>query len=193
MDAVTVAGMAGGGEHRAPRRSRRHAWAALVYVSVLLLVAYRGEARRRMWMDADSFAMLMPFVFWSVSIVGWGVRMGRLRVDAAGVRWGFSWLGFRMVPDRVSVVRIYRDAVAVYSTGFGRRAGEGRSATPWTLLARDWERWDEVVRSFERMGVPVEHHDRKAPLFARMQGYGRALDLILVLNSVGATLVVLGA
>jgi len=81
--------------------------------------------------------------------------------------------------------------VAVYSRRAGRR-GDGRSRTPWTLLARDWQRWDEGVRSFERMGVPVERYERKAPFFKRLQGYGRALDVILVLNSIGATLVVLG-
>jgi hypothetical protein len=180
-DAVTPAPGTTSGEHRAPARSRRHAWAALVYVTLLLLVAYRDGSRTRLFRTEDSFHLLMPFFFWTVAVVAWGVRMGRLRVDSSGVRWGFSWVGFRMRPERISVVRVYRDAAAIYSQ---------RGPTPWTLLARDWERWDDVVRAFGRLNVPVERLDRKAPFFARLQGYGRALDLLLVLNSLAATLVV---
>jgi hypothetical protein len=184
MDAAFVSGPGGSGEHRAPARSRRHAWVALLYVSLLMAVAYRDGARHHLFLAEDSFALLMPFFFWSVAVVGWAVRLGRLRVDAGGVRWGFAFAGFRMHRDRIAKARIYRDAITLHSH---------RSPTPWTLLARDWERWEDVVRALGRLGVPVERLDRQSPLLARLQGYGRALDLLLVLNSIGATLVVFGA
>jgi hypothetical protein len=91
-------------------------------------------------------------------------------------------MGFRMPTDRLVEVMVYQDAVALRSRG---------SPTPWTLLRRDWDRWPELVRAMLRLDATRTQHERGAPFFYRMQGYGRALDLLLVLNSLAATFFVL--
>jgi hypothetical protein len=181
VDAVGVLGGGAGaasGEHAAPRRSRRHAWVAFAYVTILVVLAYRDGVLRRLF-SGESFFVGMMACFWLVALMGVAVRMGRLRIDPEGVRWGWRAAGFRMKTPRIARVRVFDDGAALVP-----RRGPG----VWHLLARDWERWDEAVGEFNRLGVPIERLRRRAPLSHRMQGYGRALDAIIVLNSVAATL-----
>jgi hypothetical protein len=170
------------GEHAAPSRSRRHAFVAMTYVSVLTLLTYRGGFYARL-ATGDAFGVVMPIFFQTVALLAYAVRRGRLRIDASGVRWGWAGVGFRMRRERIGSLRIYRDGVAVVPR---------RGPATWHLLGRDWERWPDAVAEFARLGVPIERFDRRAPLLMRLQGYGRALDAILVLNSMAATLMFFG-
>jgi len=169
-------------EHAAPPRSRRHALAALMYVTILTALTYRGGLAAR-FAEGDAFGVVMPMFFQTVAILAYAVRRGRLRIDAGGVRWGWRGIGFRMRRERIGGLRIYSDGVAVVPR---------RGPATWHLLGRDWERWPEAISEFSRLGVPVDRYDRRAPLLMRLQGYGRALDAILVLNSLAATLMFFG-
>ncbi len=180
VDALAVP--SGSGEHAAPARSRHHALAALAYVTILTLLTYR-QGIRVMIMSGNAFGIVMPMFFMTVALLAYSVRRGRLRIDAGGVRWGWTGVGFRMRRERIGMLRVYADGVAVVPR---------RGPATWHLLGRDWERWPDAVVEFSRLGVPVERFARRAPLLMRLQGYGRALDAILVLNSLGATLVFFG-
>jgi hypothetical protein len=169
-------------EHAAPPRSRRHALVALVYVSILTLLTYRGGVYVRL-MAGDAFGVVMPMFFQTVAVLAYAVRRGRLRIDAEGVRWGWVGVGFRMRRERIGSFRVYTDGVAIVPR---------RGPATWHLLARDWERWPDALVEFGRLGLPVERFSRRAPLLMRLQGYGRALDAILVLNSLAATLMFFG-
>jgi hypothetical protein len=170
------------GEHAAPARSRRHAFVALMYVSVLTLLTYRGGLGAKV-IAGDAFGVVMPMFFQTVALLAYAVRRGRLRIDAGGVRWGWVGIGFRMRRERIGRLRVYTDGIAVVPR---------RGPATWHLLGRDWERWPEAITEFGRLGVPVDRFERKAPLLMRLQGYGRALDAILVLNSIAATLMFFG-
>lgn len=188
VDALHVrSGGAAAGEFRAPLGARRLASAALIYVGVTATFAMLqgvAVARATPFTDRAAIGVVLPVFCGLVAFIAWGVRIGRLQVDADGVAWGVGGLRFRMRGDRILVARLYRDAVAVvprYGTGM-----------PWYLSARDWTPWTEVARAFRRSGLPLEVHDRRAPLIAKLQGYGLALDLILVLNALIATFVAWG-
>jgi hypothetical protein len=170
------------GEHAAPARSRRHAFVALMYVSVLTLLTYRGGLAARV-AAGDAVGVVMAVFFETVALLAFAVRRGRLRIGPDGVRWGWTGIGFRMRRERIGRLRIYKDGIAVVPR---------RGPATWHLLGRDWERWPEAITEFTRLGAPIERFERRAPLLMRLQGYGRALDAILVLNSVAATLMFFG-
>ena len=60
----------------------------------------------------------------------------------------------------------------------------------WFIAARDWDRFDAIVRQLRRVELPIRDHEGKAPLRARLQSYGRFLDSLLV-GSVLATAAVM--
>jgi hypothetical protein len=78
---------------------------------------------------------------------------------------------------------VYRDGVAI----------EAKRGSWWFLAARDWERFDALVRQLRRAELPVRDHDGRAPLRARMQSYGRFLDGLLVVSVLAAIGVALWA
>jgi hypothetical protein len=85
-----------------------------------------------------------------------------------------------MERDRIRQIEIFRDAIAM----------RPRRGSTWFLAAYDWDRFDALVFAVERSGLPTVRNDRRAPLGARLQSYGRVLDGLLVLTMVGATLIV---
>lgn len=178
VDAVALEDGSGGTELSAPRRSRRHALVVFAYVSALTGLAIRSAMHAR-FVTLDPVGVILPVFFWLIAAFAWGVRRGRLRIEPEGVRWGYELFGFRMRTERIAHLRVYRDGVAVKAR---------RSRNPWFLAARDWDRWDEALTAFAGLGVAVERIDAKAPLRVRMQAYGLALDVLLVIDSVLATL-----
>jgi hypothetical protein len=117
----------------------------------------------------------------AVTAVGLAVRSARIAIDPDGVRWGWSWLGFRMARARLVRADVFADGVALVS-----KRGS------WFLAARDWDRFDALVRALGRAGLPTTAHDHRAPWRARMQSYGRVLDGLLVFAMAGAA-AILGA
>jgi hypothetical protein len=118
-----------------------------------------------------------------VALLGVAVRSARIAITRDGVRWGWSVLGFHQSASKIVVAHIYRDGVAL----------EAKRGAWWFLAARDWDRFDALVRQLRRAELPITDHDRKAPLRARLQSYGRFLDGMLVLVIAGACVLALWA
>ena len=171
---------------RAPRRSRRLAVATFIYVAAVGAVTFvrSGSAEHIMYAGetAAALGMVLPLFCATVAFVIFAVRLAALAVDDGGVSWGIGFLAFRMRAAVVSGCRIYRDAVAV--TRRGRRF-------TWYVCARDYTPFAEVVAAFRRSRLPLEEDGGPAPLAARLQSYGLAVDLLLVLDALIVTAVFL--
>jgi hypothetical protein len=167
----------------APRRSRRLAIATFIYVAAAGAVTfvrsgspdYIGRAGEA----AAAFGMVVPLFCATVAFVIFAVRLAALGVDDGGVSWGIGFFAFRMRAAAVVGCRIYRDAVAV--TRRGRRF-------TWYVCARDYSPFPEVVAAFRRTRLPLEEDGGPAPLAARLQSYGLAVDLLLLLDAVAVSL-----
>jgi hypothetical protein len=160
---------------RAPRRSRIWAKLATAYIigmgSLLFTRSLRPEAIAVMGEAAAAIGMMLPLVALSLGLLALAVRSARLRIDEDGVHWGWGTIGFTMAAAKIRTVRVHKDAIAlVPKRGF-----------PWYLAARDWQPFPDVARAFSGKGMSVERHEGRAPLAARLQGYGSFLDLLLVL------------
>jgi hypothetical protein len=124
---------------------------------------------------------VLTLSFLAVAGVGLAVRRARVAIDPDGIRWGWTWAGFRMARARLTRADVFVDGVALVS-----RRGS------WFLSARDWDRFDALVRALARAGYPTAEHDHRAPFRARLQSYGRVLDTLLVL-AMAAAAAILGA
>jgi hypothetical protein len=167
-------------EFQAPKGSRRFARIVFLYtVGVGALTIVRATRMESLAYHPESSAIAVAITLFDVTIALLGViaRSARLRVDEHGIRWGFSAVGFWMKRDRIGIVRQYRDALALVP----------RRGAAWYLSARDWAPWDRLPAVLGDAGLPTERLDRRAPLRAKLQGYGVALDLLLLLAFLMAT------
>jgi hypothetical protein len=114
----------------------------------------------------------------SIATLGYAVRAARIRVDGAGVRWGWRWAGFRMRRERMKHVQSYADAFALIP----------QRGSTWYLSRRDWDRFERVPKALRRAKIPFARDPGRAPLRARLQSYGIVLDLLLVFNALVMTL-----
>jgi hypothetical protein len=119
---------------------------------------------------------VLPVAFALFALLGLGVRAARIAVTRDGVRWGWTALGFHQQASRITRAHVYRDGVAL----------EARRGSWWFLAARDWDRFDILVRQLRRTELTIADHEGKAPLRARLQSYGRFLDALLVSSIIGA-------
>ncbi|HWM85963.1 MAG TPA: hypothetical protein VNO33_09000 [Kofleriaceae bacterium] len=171
---IAFAGQAAG-EFVCRRRPRR--LAGRVFFLVLIASALTGVlAARRMHGQTTELLLAMSLMCASVAGVGYAVRRARLRIDAEGVRWGWSEIGFRVRRDELSAIDVYLDAVAV----------KQRRGSTWYVSGRDWDLFERVPVALRRAGLPLEAHERRAPLGARLQSYGTVLDLLLVADALAA-------
>jgi hypothetical protein len=109
-------------------------------------------------------------------LLGYAVRRARVAISRDGVRWGWTAVGFTQRASRIVSAHVYRDGVAL----------EAKRGAWWFIAARDWDRFDALVRQLRRAELPVRDHDGRAPLRARLQSYGRFLDGMLVVSIAGA-------
>ena len=156
------------GSFRAPPGARRLAAAALAVAIVLGALTWYFVSRHP-WRRGASVQISLPIAFAALAVLGLAVRHARLSVTRDGVRWGWSSFGFHQEAGRILCAHIYRDGVAI----------EARRGSWWFLAARDWDRFDALVRQLRRAALPLADHDRTAPFRARLQSYGRTLDLLL--------------
>jgi hypothetical protein len=56
------------------------------------------------------------------------------------------------------------------------------------LSAREWEGFEAMPEVLRRAGLPVAEVAGRAPWRVRMQAYGLALDILLVLDALAVTL-----
>jgi hypothetical protein len=127
---------------------------------------------------AAAFGMVVPLFCITVALVVLGVRLAGLSIDDGGVSWGVAFLAFRLRARNIEHCRVYRDAVAV--TRRGRRF-------TWFVCARDYGPFPEVLAAFRSTRLPLEEDGGAAPLAARLQSYGTAVDLLLVLDALVVT------
>jgi hypothetical protein len=113
-----------------------------------------------------------------VAGVGYAVRRARLRIDRDGVRWGWHDIGFRVTRDRMQRIDLYSDAIAVRQ----------KRGSTWYLSGHDWDLFGRMPGVLRRAALPVETHERSAPLAARLQSYGIVLDLLLLADAAASVL-----
>jgi hypothetical protein len=165
---------------RAPRRARRWSLVSSLIVVVLAgLTLLGGGARDDL---SEVLARVGPFFCGCVALLGVLTRSARLRVDTDGVAWGWGGLVVRMRRAAVRVVRVYTTSTVALVPRLG---------FTWHLSGRDWERFADFPEALRECGFPVDDARRAAPLLSRLQGYGLALDLLLLANVVLALLVFL--
>jgi hypothetical protein len=173
---MTFAGRAAG-EFSAKAQGRVLARRGLVYVLVVGAVVVAAAARNLHRPGASALVVLVG-VCVSLAVVAFAVRRARVRVDSGGVTWGWSLGGVRMGRDRLDRIDRYADGVAAVS---------GRGSV-WFLSARDWEGFEAMPEVLRRAGLPVAEVAGRAPWRVRMQAYGLALDILLVLDALAVTL-----
>lgn len=167
------------GTFRSPPRTRRLARIALVAAVLLGAVTWYFISQHP-WRRGSSVQFTLPVAFAALALVGLAVRSARVSVTRDGVRWGWTTVGFHRHAAEIKCAHVYRDGVAF----------EAPRGSWWFLAARDWERFDALVRQLRRTDLPLAEHERRAPLRARLQSYGRFLDAMLagiVLASVAVT------
>jgi hypothetical protein len=170
------------GTFHAPRRARRGAAVALIAVAVLGVITWLLVSRHP-YRAGSSTQVVLPVAFAAFAAVGWAVRRARVAITRDGVRWGWTAFGFHQPASRIAVAHVYRDGIAL----------EARRGSWWFLAARDWDRFDVLVRQLRRAELPLRDHPGNAPLRARLQSYGRFLDLLLLASVIGAAAVMLWA
>jgi len=166
----------------APRRARRVAWISLVVVVVLGAITWVLVSRHPYHRSAST-QVVLPIAFAAFAGLGFVVRRARVAITRDGVRWGWTAFGFHQPAARITTAYIYLDGIAV----------EARRGSWWFIAARDWDRFDVLVRHLRRAELPLRDHAGKAPLRARLQSYGRFLDLLLLGSVFGAAAVLLWA
>jgi hypothetical protein len=166
----------------APRRARRLAAISLVLVVVLGAITW-ALVSRHPYRRGASTQVVLPIAFVAFAGLGFVVRRARVAITRDGVRWGWAAFGFHQPAARITTAHVYRDGIAL----------EARRGSWWFIAARDWERFDALVRHLRRAELPLRDHDAKAPLRARLQSYGRFLDLLVIGSVLGALTVLLWA
>jgi hypothetical protein len=170
------------GTFHAPRRARRAAVIALIAVVVLGAITWLLVSRHP-YRQSASTQVVMPIAFAAFTGLGLAVRRARVAITRDGVRWGWTAFGFHQPASRIATAHVYTDGIAL----------EARRGSWWFIAARDWERFDALVRQLRRTDLPVRDCAGKAPLRARLQSYGRFLDLLLLGSVVGAVVILLWA
>ena len=158
----------------APSSARRLATIALVIAVICGALTWYAISRHP-WRRGTGTLFGLPLVFVMLTALGFVIRRARVAVTRDGVRWGWDALGFGQPAAKIVRAHIYRDGIAL----------EPRRGSQWFLAARDWERFDALVRQVRR-AMPSEEHAIKAPLRQRLQSYGRFLDALLVFSIAGA-------
>jgi len=170
------------GVFRAPQRSRRLAWLSASLVFLLGALTWYAVSRHPYRWHAST-QIVLPVAFLAFASLGVLVRAARVTVTRDGVRWGWEALGFHQPASRIVRAHVYPDGVAL----------EARRGSWWFLAARDWDRFDALVRQVRRAELPIEDHTGRAPWRARQQSYGRFLDALLVGSAVAALVVLIWA
>jgi hypothetical protein len=170
------------GRFAAPARARRLA-ALAVLASIALGVLSWYFVSRHPWRRGSSVQITLPVAFAALALLGLAVRHATVAVTRDGIRWGWSTLGFHQPAARIACAHLYRDGIAI----------EARRGSWWFLAARDWDRFDALVRDVQRAALPIREHPGRAPWRARLQSYGRVLDAMLVGTIAGSVAVAVWA
>jgi hypothetical protein len=166
----------------APRRARRLAKSAVVVCIGCGAATWLMVARRHGGPHQSAFAVL-PLAFSSVAVLGFLIRSASISVARDGMRWGWQSIAFVRRRETIVSVTAYNDGIAL----------AGKRGAPWFLASTDWERFGDLISYMKRAQFPVTLQPNKAPWRAKMQGYGRALDLLMIGSSLASLLVTLAS
>jgi hypothetical protein len=170
------------GTFRAPTRARRLATISMIAVTVLAAITWYFTSRNPYrWHASTQF--VLPLAFIAIAGLGFLVRRASVAITRDGVRWGWNALNFTQERARIVTAHVYRDGVAF----------EAKRGSWWFIAARDWDRFDALVRQLRRAELPITEHDGRAPFRARRQSYGRFLDGLLIASMLAAFAVMLWA
>jgi hypothetical protein len=170
------------GVFRAPRRARVLSATSLVSIVIFGAVTWYFVSRHPYRWHAST-QIVLPVALAAIAFIGFAVRRARISVSRDGVRWGWEALNFTQEASRIVSAHVYVDGVSF----------EAKRGSRWFIAARDWDRFDAFVRQLRRAELPITEHDGKAPLRARLQSYGRFLDVLLVGAMLGGFAVMLWA
>lgn len=165
-----------------PKAARRLSLAAFVVTIVLLVITWYFVSKHP-WRWHASTQAVLPVAFAMFAFLAFAVRSASLAITRDGVRWGWTSLGFTQPKDRIVLAHVYSDGIAL----------EAKRGSKWFLSARDWDRFDLLVRQMRRAELPLTEYSGKAPLRHRLQSYGRFLDALVVFSVLAATSVALWA
>jgi hypothetical protein len=171
------------GEFVARPASLKLARRALVFV--ILAGAASIAANRGRHVSGSDTLMSAHLVTVALGMVAYAVRRARLRIDGAGVRWGWNAIGFRVAKEALADAVAYDDAIA-----FRRRRG-----STWYLARHDFADFERIPGALGAAGIRFERVARRAPFRSRLQTYGIALDALLVVDilvAAGTLFLVLG-
>lgn len=160
------------GARRGPRRLAEIG----VRVAVVLGGAIIALVARRRPDALGAVAAIGALTAMALSTLGVAVRRAQVSIGSDGVRWGWGRWTVRMDRDRLTVVDLYDDAIAL----------RARRGSTWYLSRRDWDRFEAMRRAVATAGLPAVEHRRRAPLMARLQSYGHVLDALVILAVIGA-------
>jgi hypothetical protein len=170
------------GTFDSPKGARRRAIISLSLVLVLLTITWYLVSRHP-YRRSSSTQVVLPVAFALFTGLALAVRSARVAITRDGVRWGWAGLGFTQPASRIACAHIFSDGIALEATRGSR----------WFLAARDWERFDVLVKQLRRAELPTRDHTGKAPLRQRLQSYGRFLDALVIGSVIGALAVALWA
>jgi len=170
------------GTFDAPKAARRRAVVSLALVMILLVITWYLVSRHP-YKRSSSTQVVLPVAFALFTGLAFAIRSARVAITRDGVRWGWAGLGFTQPASRIACAHIFSDGIALEATRGSR----------WFLAARDWERFDALVKQVRRAELPTRDHTGKAPLRQRMQSYGRFLDALVIGSVLGALAVALWA
>jgi hypothetical protein len=170
------------GIFHAPARARRIAGVSLTLVFVLGAITWILVARHPYHRGASA-QVVLPVAFAAFAGLGLAIRRAQVAVTRDGIRWGWTSFGFHQSVASLAVAHIYSDGVAI----------EAKRGSRWFISARDWDRFDVLVRHLRRSQLPISDHTSRAPLRARLQSYGRFLDWLLRVSVLGAAAVMVWA
>lgn len=170
------------GTFHAPRSSRRRAQIGLGLCCVLTAMTWYFVSRHP-YRWHSSTQVVLPFAFVLVTGLALAVRSATVAVTRDGIRWGWSLVSFTQSASRIACAHVFDDGIAL----------EAHRGSRWFLSARDWDRFDQLVRHVKRAELPTKEHAGKAPLRQRLQSYGRFLDALVIGSVLGAFAVVVWA
>ncbi len=166
----------------APRQTLRLARAAVFICVGCGAATWVMVARHHGTADQSVYAV-MPLALTSFAVLGWLIRTSSITVARDGLRWGWRSVAFTRRAETIVEATAYQDGVAL----------AGRRGAPWFLAAVDWQHFSDLVRQLQRAQIPVVHRTERAPWRAKMQSYGRALDLLLLASSLGSIALAIAA
>ena len=167
-------------EFSSKKSSKVMAWVSMVIVCVLSALTIRWVFRYGS-IHSGSLMMSGPLFCVLLAFFCVAVRSARIRVTDTKVAWVLGPFDLGIPLTRIKNVSVFNNAVAITPSRGGA----------WFLSAKDWGPVSALESAFHRAQIPFQRERRNAPLLSKLQSYGRALDIIVILNIVASLVLVI--